>query len=389
MNDDRAYWVSQADRLSRTILPALAVGRLKTSMPHEGPPQRVAFAHLEAFGRLLLGLAPWLESDAEASVAERALRERCRALALEGLARAVDPKSPDRMNFSEGPQPLVDAALLCAALMRAPKSLLAAVQGDTRRHLIEALRSTRSIEPYWNNWLLFAALVEVCLARLGADWRPAPIATALRLHETWYKGDGTYGDGPQLAWDYYNSFMIHPLQLEILENIRPFSDRWQPAHGTLLARARRHAEVQERLISPEGAFPPLGRSICYRAGVFHHLAFMAWRKDLPASLTPAGVRCALSAVLRRQMERPGTFDAQGWLTLGFAGHQPELAEDYVCTGSVYFAATVLLPLGLGPDEEFWAGKDEAWTSKKLWEGLPGPRDQRMKPDPSVPSLLAL
>lgn len=378
VDEDRAYWLSLADRLARRILPALAAGELKKTMPHEGPPGREPYARLEAFARLLLGLAPWLELEAPLPVPEGTLHERYLGLARLGLAKAVDPSSSDCMNFSAGPQPLVDAALLCAALLRAPKALLASVQGPVRGHLIDALKSTRSIEPYWNNWLLFPALVETCLAHLGSDWLSAPIAAALRLHETWYKGDGTYGDGPHLVWDYYNSIMIHPLQLEVLEGIAPFDARWADARGTLLIRARRHAEVLERLISPEGTYPPLGRSIAYRAGVLHHLAFMAWRKDLPASLSPAGVRCALSAVLRRQMEAPGTFDAQGWLTLGFAGHQPGLAEDYVCTGSVYFAAAVLVPLGLGPQEAFWASPSEAWSSKKLWQGLPGLPDHKLE-----------
>ncbi|MGH7441157.1 MAG: DUF2264 domain-containing protein, partial [bacterium] len=372
-------WVALADRLACRVLPALARGVLKADLPHEGPPDRSAYAPLEAFGRLLLGLAPWFELDGVLPAEEQVLRDRYRDLSLAGLERALDPASSDRMNFNQGLQPLVDAALLCDALLRAPKALLTRVRGATRERLIQALKGTRAIEPYWNNWLLFAALVEVCLAHLGSDWLPAPIATALRLHETWYKGDGIYGDGPHLAWDYYNSIMIHPLQLEVVEGIAPFTGRWGDCHDTLLERARRYAEIQERLISPEGAYPPLGRSIVYRAGAFHHLAFMAWRKDLPVSLSPAGVRCALDAVLRRQMGAPGTFDEQGWLTLGFAGHQPGLADDYICTGSAYFVSTALLPLGLAPSERFWSDPDEAWTSKKMWDGQDGPRDQKLEP----------
>lgn len=377
MNDERAYWVSVADRLSGRVLPCLAAGELKRRMPCEGLPERAAFTHLEAYGRVLLGLAPWFELDAPLPEAERRLRDLRRDQALEGLVRAVDPASPDFLNFSQGAQPLVDAALLCAALLRAPQALLAKVQGPTRARLVQALQATRRIDPFWNNWLLFAGLVEACLAHLGAEWRAAPISTALRLHEDWYKGDGTYGDGPLLVNDYYNSFMIHPLMLELLEGIRPFSGRWQGSLEPALRRARRHAAVLERMVSPEGAFPPLGRSLCYRAGVFHHLAFMAWRGDLPG-LAPAQVRGALGAVLRRQMEAPGTFDADGWLTLGFAGHQPELAEHYVSTGAVYFAATALPPLGLAPEAPFWRDPDADWTSKRLWGGQPGARDQKLE-----------
>jgi hypothetical protein len=376
--EEREYWLSLADRLSRRVLPALAKGELKRTMPCEGLPERAAFTCLEAEGRLLLGLAPWLELEAALPAEEAALRRRVRDWALEGLAHAVDPASPDRMNFDQGAQPLVDAALLAAALLRAPKSLLGALPARTRAQLADALRSTRKIEPFWNNWLLFSALIEVALAHLGCEWLEAPISTALRLHEDWYKGDGTYGDGPLLVQDYYNSFMIHPLLIETLDGIRPFNRRWDDAYARILERARRYAEVQERVISPEGTFPPLGRSLCYRIGVFHHLAFMAWRRLLPETLQAPAVRCALGAVLRRQMELPGTFDRDGWLTLGYAGHQPELAEHYVSTGSVYFAATALAPLGLAPEDHFWSGPDQAWTSKRLWAGYDGARDRKLE-----------
>ncbi|WP_374018085.1 DUF2264 domain-containing protein [Paenibacillus thiaminolyticus] len=76
------------------------------------------------------------------------------------------------------------------------------------------------------------------------------------------------------------------------------------------------------MISPEGTFPPLGRSLAYRCGVFQLLAQLAWLDQLPPSLSAAQVRCGLTAVMRRMLEAEGTFTADGWLTIGFCGHQP-------------------------------------------------------------------
>ena len=42
----------------------------------------------------------------------------------------------------------------------------------------------------------------------------------------------------------------------------------------------------------------------------------------------------------------GNFDEHGWLTLGFAGHQPQIAERYISTGSLYLCSTVFTALGL-------------------------------------------
>ena len=88
---------------------------------------------------------------------------------------------------------------------------------------------------------------------------------ALRQHEQWYKGDGLYGDGPELHWDYYNSFVIHPMLLDVLDDVGDQSPAWQRMKEPVAARARRYASILERLIAPDGSFPPIGRSIAYRA----------------------------------------------------------------------------------------------------------------------------
>jgi hypothetical protein len=135
-----------------------------------------------------------------------------------------------------------------------------------------------------------------------------------------------------------------------------------------MARARRYAIIQERMISPEGTYPTIGRSIAYRFGAFHLLGQMALIRQLPPELTPAQVRSAMSAVIRRMIEAPGTFDGAGWLTIGFCGHQPNLGERYISTGSLYLCAVGLLPLGLPPDDNFWSSPPADWTAKKMWSG---------------------
>ncbi|MOA04321.1 hypothetical protein D3C78_1238690 [compost metagenome] len=128
------------------------------------------------------------------------------------------------------------------------------------------------------------------------------------------------------------------------------------------------------MIAPDGTYPPIGRSLAYRFGAFHSLAQSAVREDLPAELSPAQVRCALTAVIRRTIEQPGTFTAEGWLQIGFCGHQPDVAERYISTGSLYLCAAVFLPLGLPASHPFWSSAPEEWTSRKAWSGLSFGRD---------------
>ncbi len=299
---------------------------------------------------------------------EGELRNRYAELARASIRSAVDPASPDYMNFSHGAQPVVDAAFLAQAILRAPTELWKKLDSSTQSNLVKALRATRLIQPGFNNWLLFSAMIEACLCRIDGDWDRMRVDYAVRQHEQWYKGDGLYGDGPTLHFDYYNSFVIQPMLLEVLDAVAPAVKSWETFREPILQRARRYAAIQERLISPEGAYPAVGRSLAYRFGAFHVLALMALRKQLPEEVSPEQVRCALTAVIRRTIEAPGTFDSKGWLTVGLCGRQPSIGESYISTGSLYLCSAGLLPLGLAREAPFWSGAAKKWTSQKIYSG---------------------
>jgi hypothetical protein len=95
---------------------------------------------------------------------------------------------------------------------------------------------------------------------------------------------------------------------------------------------------------------------------------------LPKMISPAQVRSALTAIMKRQFEMKGTFSKTGWLQLGFCGHQPQAAETYISTGSLYLCSVGFLPLGLPADDVFWTGKAEDWSGKKAWSGGLYPED---------------
>lgn len=375
---DRAYWAKMLNRIALPVLDALAEGRLKATMPVEiaHPRARDNVTHLEAFGRLLAGIAPWLEAEG-LDDDEAALRDRIVALAQQSMRAACDPASPDRMNFADERQPLVDAAFLAQGILRAPRALWADLDAETQDYVIDAMVESRAILPYANNWLLFAALVEAFLLHATGEFDPMRMDYALLQHEQWYKGDGAYGDGPRFHWDYYNSFVIHPMLLDVLDAVQGRDERWDALAGPMLARAQRYAEIQERMIAPDGSFPVVGRSITYRVGAFHLLAQLAWQDRLPAELVPAQVRGALTAAILRTLGAPGTFDDAGWLQLGLAGHQPSLAEDYISTGSLYLCAVGFLPLGLSPQHPFWSGDAVPWTAQRIWSGEDAPADHAL------------
>lgn len=370
--DTREFWVSVATRIIDPVFSALSQGILREKMPvetKEGQQAiRMEVSHLEAFARSLAGISPWLELGSDGSV-EGQVREKYIAMVHQGIDHATNPLSPDYMNFTKGNQPLVDAAFLAQGLIRAPKQLWISLPASTKNQVLTALKLTRAIKPVYSNWLLFSAIIEAffLFAELP-DWDPVRIDYAIKKHMDWYVGDGLYSDGSDFHLDYYNSFVIQPMLIDVVRILTDHNKESKELYQTILKRAKRYAIIQERLISPEGTFPPIGRSLAYRFGAFHLLAQLAYMEQLPALLTNGQVRNALSAVISKMIEAPGTFDSNGWLTIGFSGHQPAIGEDYISTGSLYLCTVGLLPLGLFPEHTFWTSLAQDWTSKKAWAG---------------------
>lgn len=378
---DREFWVATMEKICTPVLENLSNGTLRENMPvenyHKDPDYAVAFAHLEVFGRTLTGIAPWLELGPDDSREGRA-RADFIMMTCDALKNCVDPQSPDCLNFCEGRQPLVDAAFLAHGLLRCRTQVWDRLDTQTQERLIAAFKSTRVIKPHENNWLLFAAMVECLLKEFGAEWEYSNIENALDKHEQWYKGDGWYGDGPNFHFDYYNSFVIQPMIVQVLEVVSKYAPERAADLKKVQKRYARFAEQQERLISPEGTFPAIGRSLPYRFGAFYALSDVSYRQMLPSKVAPAQVRGALTAVMKRQVSMPGTFNKNGWLQIGFAGHQPSIGERYINTGSLYLCSAVFVALGLPADSEFWAAPAQDWTQKKVWKGVDVPCDKALK-----------
>lgn len=374
--ETRAYWLDVMERIARPVLEALASEQLRATMPVEAAPgsdDRHNFSHFEAFARTLCGIAPWLELESAESEAENHLKAELRQLAQRAMQVATDPASPDYLNFHHGQQPLVEIGFLSQAILRAPRVLFGELDAATQANIIAAIKASRTRKPALCNWLLFCGIAEAALYKLGEQPDLMRLDYAIRQHEQWYLGDGMYGDGPHYHADYYNAFVIQPMLVDIFGAL-PADTEWEHLREPVMKRARRFAEVQERSISPEGTFPPVGRSLTYRFGALHGLAQMALLEQLPPSLCTAAARTAITAVIRRMIEAPGTFDGKGWLRIGFCGAQPALGEPYISTGSLYLCSAALLPLGLPSRHEFWSAPDAPWTAKRIWNGENLPAD---------------
>jgi len=380
-NNDRVYWVNLAYKMAAPVLENMSKGKLSENMQLElspawdGRDKRVSY--MECFGRLMDGIAPWLALPDDDSN-EGQMRKQLREWALVSYANAVNPNSPDYLLWRKEGQPLVDAAYIASSFLRAPKQLWDPLDSLTKQRYVTEFKQLRRIDPPYTNWLLFSATIETFLLSIDAQPDMYRIHSAIRKIEEWYVGDGWYSDGEHFVFNYYNSYVIHPMFVQVLKTLADknghSADFVLKQYETALKRMQRFSVILERFISPEGSFPVFGRSMTYRLGVFQPLALLAWNENLPEELPEGQVRAALTAVMKRMFEQEGNFNDKGFLQLGFAGHQTNLADSYTDNGSLYLTSEVFLPLGLPADHSFWTSSPQDWTSKKAWSGKDFPKD---------------
>ncbi len=385
--NDRKFWTSILYKISEPVLKEMAEGKLHEKMQVELSPtwdgRDVGVTYMEAFGRLMAGLAPWLSLPDDNSQ-EGKQKKQLKDWALQAYKNAVDTDNADYLLWRKEGQPLVDAAYIAESFLRAWDALWIPLDQTTKQRYIEEFTLLRRVDPPYTNWLLFSATIEAFLCKAGAEFDEYRINSAIRKTEEWYVGDGWYSDGEDFAFDYYNSYVFHPMYLDVLKTM---SDAgvytridYTAYYQRALLRAQRFSIILERFISPEGTFPVFGRSSTYRLAALQPLALMAWQQTLPAGLQNGQIRAVLTAVLHNMFDDNRNFNESGYLTLGFNGSQPGISDWYTNNGSLYMTSLVFLPLGLPASHPFWTNAAQPWTSVRIWSGKPFQKDHKWTDD---------
>ena len=383
--NDRAIWCKILTNMANPVLLNMQHGTLHQKMEIETGPiwdnRDIELGYLGCFCRLMAGISPWL-SLPDSDSPESRERERLLEISKECCCNAVDPSNPDKLKWSGHNQYLVEGAYMAESFLKNYEKLWKQLDNTTQKRYIDVFLKLREIIPYNNNWLLFSAVIETFLNKaegIGDNYR---ISNALHKIDRWYVGDGWYSDGPEFSFDYYNSFVIHPMLLECLSELD--SKNFEPqlieglSYDKILKRTQRFAVILERLISPEGTFPLVGRSITYRTAFLQPLAYLAWKESLPGCLPVGQVRSAMNAVINNLFERNQNYNDNGFLCLGFNGHQREITNKYTNNGSLYMASLAFLPLGLPEENSFWTEPEQEWTNKRGWTGKAFERDDAYK-----------
>ena len=383
---DRQYWCSLAYKMAQPVLENMAKGELQKNMQTEFSPsfdnRNKKVLYMECFGRLMAGVAPWLTLPDDAT-AEGKQRKQLREWALASYKNAVDPQSPDYLCWGIGGQNLVDAAYVAESFLRAYDTLWKPLDEVTKQRYLKEFAKLRHIDPPYTNWLLFSSTIESFMAKAGGDFDEYRVNSACRKVEEWYVGDGWYADGPSFAFDYYSSYVFHPMYLETLQAMvdAKVNSRldYQKYYDRELRRCQKYSIILERFISPEGTFPAFGRSIPYRMATMQPLALMAWYQTLPSDLSNGQVRAALTKVLHRMFDQENNFNEKGYLSIGFCGNtQKNVADWYTNNGSLYMTTLAFMPLGLPADHPFWTDAAQPWTQVKAWNNQQFPKDHQWK-----------
>ena len=199
----------------------------------------------------MAGLAPWL-SLPDDNTDEGKRRQQLKEWALKSYANAVDPGSPDYLLWREHDQALVDAAYIAESFIRGYEALWLPLDSITKQRYITEFTQLRHVNPHYTNWLLFSATIECFLMKAGASFDMYRIVSALRKVDEWYAGDGWYCDGPAFSFDYYSSYVLHPMFVECLDVLTDGGKKkiWNGpscTFDTALRRMQRFGIILERL----------------------------------------------------------------------------------------------------------------------------------------------
>ncbi len=394
--EKRAQWITLLREMTEPVIDRFVSKTIKEEFPirfsNHLPPHQIEkhkrHVFVELFARTLLGVSPLFQS--EEMIAQDGSQELFQKT-LEMIRISFSPGFPGSPGtpkslylpfYEMDRQLMVEIALILLAFTRVPY-LWQRIEPAIKTEILNvAYHATTQITPHPNNWLLFQALIDLFLTKhkwRGYNGMQRVMANLVKI-EGYYVGDGWYKDGHIFHMDYYNSFVIHPFLVDIYKEIG-LTQFYQRA----VVRMYRHVEFLERLIGPNGTYPIFGRSAVYRTGVFHALAYLPFHHRLnggdPSSLSISGIRDGLWAVLEKSYKSEPlatTNFGTEWkyLTFGFSGEQPGIADPYSNSGSVYYALLAFAPVGLPATHPFWTTVDSngGWTQKRAWSGGEIPKD---------------
>lgn len=295
---------------------------------------------LEAFARLLWGLAPLWGGGGSAGAFDR--------LYPAGIINGTDPGHAAYWGeIADFDQILVETAPIGLGLILAPDKLWEPLTAAQQSNLAAWLYQVNSVQCCNNNWNFFPVLVNLGLKNVGAPYDKDRLQSAIAHINSFYRGNGWYTDGNTKQADYYIAFAMHFYGL-IYAKVMADEEKEQSA--IFKERAMRFAQDFIYWFAQDGSALAFGRSLTYR---FAQCCF--WCACVFAGIEPfpMGVmKGIISRHLQWWLDNP-IFDNGGVLSIGYAYPNLNMAEGYNAPGSPYWALKTFLILALDDDHAFF------------------------------------
>lgn len=116
LNNDRQYWIQTLVKIADPVISNLSKDQLKKNIPVGRSSSALAssrefITHMEAVGRTIAGIAPWLELGPD-NTPEGKLRKKYIKMTCKALANSVNPESNDYFNSTATPSDISKQCIL-------------------------------------------------------------------------------------------------------------------------------------------------------------------------------------------------------------------------------------------------------------------------------------
>lgn len=352
----RAHWLEITERLIAGVLPYFdpTTGLPKLAGPageeafnHASQPVNVVPVEKQAFERIMMLSVIYSGATGRDRVPGYAgsITEPFRR----GMMQVLDPKSP---RYWGPPEKAEHAGSIFAlAVLLSPKFFWEPFTPEERALVLDYLGQLSGARSYDNNHYLFHLTPVPVLEANGRETNRAHHTAMLERLLGWYRGDGWFIDGSNLAFDKYNAWGFHLYNQAVYRFDAPWRDQFGPR---LTEASRRFLTSYAYLVGRDGGPVPWGRSLSYRFAELAALGWASWNGTNP--LPPGEARRIASGVLRYFWEH-GAQAPDGLLQVGFRDTNAAVAEFYNGPGTSYWAAQGLIALMIPATDPFWTAPE--------------------------------
>ena len=337
----RGDWTTLADRLLAGAHRHLTPDGTGVALSGEQSSHGKAADLMEGFTRTFL-LHCFLVSQRGSGVGGSVYVEGLERV-FAGPATAHPWPAPEPNGFAT-----VEAAGVALGLFAAPEHTWHRLSSAAQGGLAMWLEAAALAPAHDNNWMLFRPTIAAFLRSVGREGGLAsdPVGPdAWRCLDDWPQGQGCISDGPERAFDYYNSFALH---------YYPALVSWLAGDSEALAssteRLHDHLKTLPAFFDSGGAPILFGRSLTYRLALVAAVSVGAVTEALPFSY---GEARELLASVAESFVNHGLFAEDDAVPVGWWGASSVVRQDYSGPASSYWLAKTFAHLLLPEEHGFW------------------------------------